>query len=75
MTLEYELFSADVRDTSWHRNWYASRILPRRLQSWMCYASLALVAERNHYVRPKVNESGVIDIKDGRHPVVEQMID
>ena len=39
------------------------------------FASLALVAERNHYVRPKVNEGGIIDIKGGRHPVVEQMID
>lgn len=38
------------------------------------YASLSLVAERNHYVRPKLNEKGLIDIKDGRHPVVEQMI-
>lgn len=37
-------------------------------------ASLALIAERNNYVRPKVNEQGVIDIKDGRHPVVEKMI-
>lgn len=36
--------------------------------------SLALVAERNNYVRPKINEKGVIDIKDGRHPVVEKMI-
>lgn len=38
------------------------------------YASLSLVAERNHFVRPKLNEKGVIEIKDGRHPVVEQMI-
>ncbi len=38
------------------------------------YASLALVAERNHYVRPKLNTKGVIQIKGGRHPVVEQMI-
>lgn len=38
------------------------------------YASLSLVAERNRYVRPKLNEKGVIDIRDGRHPVVEQMI-
>ena len=37
-------------------------------------ASLALVAEQNNYVRPKINEKGVIDIKDGRHPVVEKMI-
>ena len=33
-----------------------------------------LVAERNNYVRPKINEKGVIDIRDGRHPVVEKMI-
>ncbi len=37
-------------------------------------ASLALVAERNNYVRPNINEKGVIDIKNGRHPVVEKMI-
>ncbi len=36
--------------------------------------SLAFVAEQNHYVRPALNEKGVIDIMEGRHPVVEQMI-
>lgn len=39
------------------------------------FCSLSLVAERNHYVRPSLNEKGVIDIRDGRHPVVEQMTD
>ncbi len=39
------------------------------------FASLSVVAEQNHYVRPALNEKGVIDIKDGRHPVVEKMID
>ena len=38
------------------------------------FASLALVAERNRYVRPEINESGEISIKNGRHPVVELMI-
>ncbi len=38
------------------------------------FASLSLVAERNQYVRPTLNEKGIIDIRDGRHPVVEQMI-
>lgn len=37
-------------------------------------ASLAVVAERNHYVRPRINQRGIIDIRDGRHPVVEKMI-
>ena len=38
------------------------------------YASLALVAERNNFIRPHINQKGVIHIKNGRHPVVEQMI-
>ncbi len=37
--------------------------------------ALSYVAERNHYVRPSLNDKGNIDIKNGRHPVVEQMID
>ncbi len=36
--------------------------------------SLALVADRNRYVRPSINEKGLIRIKNGRHPVVEQML-
>ncbi|MCQ2496667.1 MAG: DNA mismatch repair protein MutS [Lachnospiraceae bacterium] len=35
--------------------------------------SLSFVAEHNNYVRPKLNEDGLIDIKGGRHPVVEQI--
>lgn len=38
------------------------------------FASLALVAERGNYVKPSVNEKGIIDIRGGRHPVVEKMI-
>lgn len=38
------------------------------------FASLAYVSERNGYVRPKLNDKGCIDIKEGRHPVVERMI-
>ena len=37
-------------------------------------ASLALVSEKNNYVRPTLNEEGIINIKEGRHPVIEQMI-
>ena len=36
--------------------------------------SFALVSEQNRYVRPKLNEKGTINIKEGRHPVVEKMI-
>ena len=38
------------------------------------YAALSLVSERNRFVRPNLNDKGLINIKDGRHPVVELMI-
>lgn len=38
------------------------------------YASLAYVAEHNKFVKPSINEKGIIDIKNGRHPVVEKMM-
>lgn len=38
------------------------------------FSSLALVAEQNNYVRPAVNKKSSIEIKNGRHPVVEKMI-
>ena len=70
--LEYELY-CEVR------NKIAGEILriqttAKAIAKLDVIASLALVAERNNYVRPKINEKGVIDIKDGRHPVVEKMI-
>ena len=37
-------------------------------------ASLSYVAMKENYVRPSLNRSGVIDIKNGRHPVIEKMI-
>lgn len=38
------------------------------------FASMAVVAEQNNYVRPDMSKDGCIDIKNGRHPVVEKMI-
>ncbi len=70
--LEYELF-CEVRDH------IASQVLriqktAKAIARLDVFASLALVAERGGYVCPKINEKGVIDIKNGRHPVVEKMI-
>ena len=39
-----------------------------------CIISLSKVATENNYCRPKINEEGIIDIKDGRHPVIEKLI-
>ena len=70
--LEYELYSG-VRGTIAGE---VERIqkTAKAVAALDVFASLALIAERNNYVRPKINEKGVIDIKDGRHPVVEKMI-
>ena len=70
--LEYEIYS-HVRDTIAAE---VERIqkTAKAVAALDAFASLALVAERNNYVRPKINEKGIIDIKEGRHPVVEQMI-
>ena len=38
-------------------------------------SSLALVSEENNYVRPVLNEEHIIDIKEGRHPVIEKVLD
>ena len=37
-------------------------------------ASFAAAAVQNNYCRPEVDDSGVIDIREGRHPVVERML-
>ena len=70
--LEYEIY-CQVRDTIAAE---VERIqkTAKAVAALDAFASLALVAERNNYVRPNINEKGVIDIKEGRHPVVEQMI-
>ena len=71
-TLEYDLF-CEIRDTIAGE---VERIqkTARAVANLDVFASLAFVAEQNQYVRPSLNEKGVIDIKEGRHPVVEQMI-
>ncbi len=71
-TLEYDLFCR-IRDSIAQELERIQRTA-KAVARLDVYASLSLVAERNRYVRPKLNEKGVIDIKDGRHPVVEQMI-
>ncbi len=39
-----------------------------------CLAAFAVVAQANNYVQPTINDSFVIDIKEGRHPVIEQKL-
>ena len=70
--LEYELF-CQVRDFAATQTGRIQQTA-KALAALDVFASLALVAAHNHYVRPSINRRGVIDIKDGRHPVVEQVM-
>ena len=68
--LEYELFvGIRERITAEIRRVQASAAMMAKLD---VYLSLADVAVRNNYVCPEVEYGSVIDIRDGRHPVVEQ---
>lgn len=40
-----------------------------------CQIAFAKVAEKYHYCRPEMNDSLIIDIKEGRHPVIEQQLE
>ena len=69
-SLEYQLF-CEIREkiaSNVHRIQKTASMLAKL----DVYRSLAEVASQNNYVRPEVTYGDVIDIKDGRHPVVEQ---
>ena len=72
VALEYELFTQLRQEISAQ----SARIqrTAAAVAELDALVSFAAVAVRNHYCRPTVDESGVIEIHDGRHPVVEQML-
>ncbi len=70
-SLEYDLF-CQIRDAIAAEVERIQRTA-RAIAKLDVLAALSYVVERNQYVRPSLNEKGVIDIKDGRHPVVELM--
>lgn len=70
--LEYDKFCT-IRDT------IAGEVLriqntAKAIAKLDVFASLSVVAQHHNFVRPKLNNRGVISIRGGRHPVVEQMI-
>ena len=71
-SLEYDIFIT-LRDEI-ARNLKRIQKSATLLAKLDAYVSLAEVAMKNNYVCPEVDYSDVIDIKDGRHPVVEQFV-
>ena len=71
-SLEYQLF-CELRDK------IAGEVIriqktARAIATADVYVSLSAVATRNNYMKPAINEKGTIQIKGGRHPVVEKMM-
>lgn len=71
-SLEYELFN-NLRDAI-SAEVVRIQNTAKAIAKIDVFSSFAYIADHNNYIKPKINEKGIIDIKNGRHPVVEQMI-
>ena len=71
--LEYELFIS-IRDEV---KGYIKELqeISKTLSEIDVLQSFATVSEENNYIKPKINEKGKIDIIEGRHPVVEKVLE
>ncbi len=70
--LEYELFKDIRHKVAEHYAELASAA--RFIARLDCLINLAEIADMNHYARPSINQDGVINIAEGRHPVVEKLV-
>lgn len=72
ISLEYNLF-IEIREA-------IEKEIPRLKQSARiignldALSTLSLIALENDYIKPTINEEGIVEIKEGRHPVVEKVI-
>ncbi|MGN0383306.1 MAG: DNA mismatch repair protein MutS [Eubacterium sp.] len=76
---EDKLFSLEYNIFSYLREEISNQVVriqrtAKSIAKLDVFASLSYVAEHNNYVKPTINERGIINIKDGRHPVVEKMM-
>lgn len=71
-TLEYEIF-VNIRETI-YKNIDRIQKVAKIIANIDVFVSLATVAYMNNYVKPIINEDNKLDIKNGRHPVVENIV-
>ncbi|MFH1127317.1 MAG: DNA mismatch repair protein MutS, partial [archaeon] len=71
VSMEYDLFINLIQEISKHT--MDIQQAARNLALLDVYTSLAHLAHENSYIRPKITDTGAIDIKDARHPVVEKI--
>ena len=72
INLEYDLF-IEIRNIVKSKIPYIQD-LSHTISEIDVLSSLAVVAEENNYVRPKLNNDNIINIVEGRHPVVEKVL-
>ena len=70
--LEYEMFEQMLKTLSSQLGRFQQTAEAIAVLDSLC--SLAETAVRNDYVRPRINNDGIINIRSGRHPVVEKVI-
>ncbi|MDU0295695.1 DNA mismatch repair protein MutS, partial [Paraclostridium sp. MRS3W1] len=70
--LEYEIF-VNIRNNI-YKNIDRIQSVAKIIANIDVFVSLATVAYINNYVKPIINESNKLDIKNGRHPVVESIV-
>ena len=72
LKLENELFDQVRQEISGHMQ--RLQRTARGFKTLDALLSLAEAAAENHYVRPEITDDGTMEIRDGRHPVVEKMM-
>ncbi|SCH64428.1 MULTISPECIES: DNA mismatch repair protein MutS [unclassified Romboutsia] len=71
-TLEYEIF-VNIRETI-YKNIDRIQKVAKIIANIDVFVSFATVAYMNNYVKPCINEDNKLDIKNGRHPVIESIV-
>lgn len=71
-TLEYEIF-VNIRETI-YKNIDRIQKVAKTIANIDVFVSFAIVAYMNNYVKPNINENNKLDIKNGRHPVIENIV-
>lgn len=71
--LEYQLFLEVVKEIT--RLTWPIQKAAQAIAVLDCLSSLAHLAKKNDYIKPEINTKGLIKIKDGRHPVVEKLLE
>lgn len=70
--MEYEFFKNICRQV--YQNIDRIQIVASKIAQLDLYISNAIIANKYNYVRPNINQNGILAIEGGRHPVIEQII-